>query len=79
MVADYLFNNEAQELFAEFRVQIGLFRQFAEALDLPCFAGGVCRRKRDPGLVLTNGLRDSKPFRQHMNDCSIDIVDAFSE
>ena len=78
MVTDDFFDDEAQEFLAELRVEISLFGQFAQARYLALLARRVGRRQSNLRLVLADGLRDAKPLGQHMNYCSIDIVDALA-
>ncbi len=79
VVADHFVDDEADELFAEIRIQIGLFRKLAQAHDLSLLAAGVRGGQVVPGLVGADGLGDPKAFRQHVDQGGVDIVDARTE
>ena len=76
MVADHFIDNEAQELFAKLRIEIGLFRQGPQPGDLTFLAIRIGGRQRDLRLILTDRLRDPKPLGQHVDQRGVDIVDA---
>ena len=79
VVADHLVDDEAQELLAELRVEIGLFRQRPQPRDLSEFAIGIGGRQGCARLVLADRLRDPEPFGQHVDDRGVDIVDALAK
>ena len=78
MVADHFLDNESQELFAEFRVKIGIFREFAQSRDLPGLTIRVSRWQGDLRLVFAHRLSDAKPLCQHVDYRGIDVIDAFA-
>src|SRR5690606_4528728 len=75
VMPDHLVDDEADELFAEFGVEIRVHGQCAQAFDLPRLASGIARREPGLGLVLAHGLRDAEPLRQHVNEGGVDVVD----
>lgn len=78
MVADHFIDDEAQELLAELRVQLGLFRERAQPGDLSLLARRIGGGQRLACLVLAHFLRDAEAFRQHVNDRGIDVVDTLA-
>ena len=77
-MADDLINDEAKEFLAELRIKIGRFGKRAQSGDLALFAIGIGWRQGCLGFVLTDRLRDAKPFRKHMDERRVDIVDALA-
>lgn len=76
VVADHLVDNKPQELLAEIRVELRVRRQRAQAGDLAFFAGEVGRRQVPFRLIGANRFGDAEPFRQHVNQRGVDVVDA---
>ena len=79
MVADHFIDDEAQELFGKFGVEIRVLRQTAQPGDLAFLAAGVGGRQFVLGLVPANFLRDLEPFGQHEHKRRVDIVDTFAK
>jgi len=78
VVANHLLDDEAQELLAEFGIELRLHGELAKARDLAAFAVGIGRGERVLRLVPANCLRNAKAFGQHVDDGGIDIVDALA-
>ena len=78
VVSDHLVDYETQEFLAEFRIEIGRLGQCAQSRNLTFFPVRVGGGQRGFRLVFANGLRDAKPFGQHVDDRGIDVVDAFA-
>jgi hypothetical protein len=79
VVADHFLDDEAQEFLGKFGIQVGFFRQLAQAGDLARLAVGIGRGQGGPRLVLAHRLRDAKPLGQNMDQGGIDIVDALAK
>ncbi len=79
MVPDHFIDNEAQEFFAEFGVQVSFRCQGAKSLDLPRFTLGIGRRKRSLRLILANSLGYAKSLCQNVNQRGIDVIDTAAE
>src|SRR3546814_2153300 len=67
MVADNLVDDEAQEFFREFGVEVGAFGERSQPLDLRLFTRAVGGRQAVDGLVLPPRLGDLESFGQHEN------------
>ena len=78
MVANDLLDDEAQELFPEFGIELGLLRDRAQARNLPVFALGISRLERVQRLVNPYRLGNSEPFRQDVDQRGVDVVDALA-
>ena len=76
MVTNHLVDDEAKEFFAELGIEIGLCGKLAEPRDLLLFAGRVGGRQAVERLVKPNRLGDAKPFREHVDQRRINVVDA---
>lgn len=79
VMADDFVNDEGQKFFGKVRIEMSIASKLAQAFDLPCFAGRVCRRKMGTGLELSDFLRAAEAFRKHVDQGSVDIVDAAAQ
>ncbi len=75
MVPDHLINDEAQEFFAEIGIELSVFGQFPQPLDLAVFTRGVRGGEGVLGLVGTHRLGDTEAFGKDVDQRGIDIVD----
>ncbi len=76
MVANHFRYDEVQELLRKVGIQIRAYRQRAQPLDLFGLARLVGGGQAFLRLEFAHSLRDSKPFRQHIHQGGVDIVDA---
>ncbi len=79
MVADHFVDDEAQELFGEFRVEVRFLGQLAQARNLLLLPSRIGRGQGVGRLVLADRLRDAEPLRQDVDQGGVDIVDAAAE
>ena len=75
VMADHLVDDEAEELFGKFGIEVGLFGQHAQAGDLPFLASFVGGGQAVLRLVPSDRLGDLEALGQHADQCRIDIVD----
>ena len=75
VVADDLGDQEIQELLGELRVELGGYRQRAQARDLPRFARRISRRQPVRRLQSSDLARTFEAFREQMQHRRIEIVD----
>jgi hypothetical protein len=78
VVANHLIDDEAQEFFGKFRIEIGVLGQPAEARDLALLAARIGRGQLMLRLVRAHRLGHLESFGQHMDQRGIDIVDALT-
>ncbi len=78
MVADHLVDDEAQELLAEFGVELRFLGKMPQPRDLAFLAPRVGRRQPRGGLVAPHRLRHPEALGQHMDQRGVDIVDALA-
>ncbi len=78
MVADNFIDDEAQEFFRKFGVQIGVAGELAQPFNLLLLARRVGGRQVQPRLERADRLRHLEPLGQHEHQGSIDIVDALA-
>jgi len=78
-MADYFLDDEAQELFREFRIEVGILGQFAQAGDLAFFSAWITGRQGFFGLIGTHCLGNAKAFGQNMDQSGIDIINRRAE
>ena len=78
MVPDHFVDHEANELLAEFGIEIGFDRQRAQAFDLKRLAARIARRETGLGLVLAYRLGDAEAFGEHVDQRRVDVVDALT-
>jgi hypothetical protein len=76
MMADHFVDDEAQELLGKIGVELGVFREFAQARNLLFLAARIGGRQTIFGFVTPHRLRHLEPFRQHEDQRGVDIVDA---
>ena len=75
MMPDHLVDDEAQELFGEFGVEVGFLGQLAQARDLAFLATGVRRGERVFGLVAAHRLGGAKAFGKDVDQRGIEVID----
>jgi hypothetical protein len=78
MVVDDLGHDEPEKLFRERRVEARLSGQGAQSSDLGLFATRIGGGQTGCSFVFTHGLSDLEAFSQHMDQRSVNIVDAGS-
>lgn len=78
VVPNDLFDDEAQEFFAELGIELGLLRERPQAGDLPFLARGIGGGQGIPRLVTPDRLGDPEALGQHVNQGRVDIVDALA-
>ena len=76
VVLDDFGDDEVQELSGEYRVEIGLFRQIFQPLDLRGFARKIGWREVVIGLETTDRLSVLEPLTQGKNEDRVEPVDA---
>ncbi len=76
MVADDFVDDEVEELLGEGRIEIGLCGEFAESGDLTRLARCIGGRHVVLGFEASDPLGAFEPFRKHVNEGRIDVVDA---
>src|SRR5438309_10516954 len=76
MMANDFLDDEVEELLREIRIQLGVLRQLAQPRDLGGFPRRISGRKVMGCLELAHCLSALEPFRQHMDQRRVDIVDA---
>jgi hypothetical protein len=76
VVADDLGDDEVEELLRERRVEVGLERELLEPRDLPFLTRRVRRREVVLGLQTADALGVLEPNGQHVDERSVDVVDA---
>lgn len=79
VVTDDLGDDEGQELLGEFRVELGIGRQGAQALNLLLFARRVSRGKPAGSFQFAHGAGDFEPFSQQVHQRRIKVVDASAQ
>ena len=77
-MADHLVDDEAQELLGEFGIELRLFGQMAQPVDLALFAARIGGGQAAGRLVPADRLRHLEPFGEQMDQRGIDIVDALA-
>lgn len=73
---DHFIDDEAQELFGKFRIEVCIFGKLAHPGDLAFLAPRIGWWQIVFGLVPADGFGDAKPLCQHMDQRNVDIVDA---
>jgi len=79
VVVDDFADDEGEEFFGEFGVEMGADGEAAQAGDLAGFAGGVGRREFQLRLEQADGFGAFEALGEHVDDRGIDIVDAFAQ
>ena len=79
MMPDHFIDDETQEFFGKFGVEIGITGKLAQPGDLFPFARTVSGWQTVFGLILAHGLGNLEPLGQHENQRRIDIVDALAK
>lgn len=78
VVANHFVDDEAEEFLAEFRVELGIFGQRAQAGDLRLFPARIGGGQGVLRLVCAHRLRDAESLRQNVNQRGIEVVDRFA-
>ncbi len=78
MVADHLINDEAQEFFRKFRIEIGFGGEFAQPGDLALLAHRVGGGQVGFGLEPPDRLGDLEPLGQQEHQCRINAINALA-
>ncbi len=78
VVLDDFLNDELQEAFGEFGVQVSRACQFFQSCDLAGLPVGVRGRKVMFGLQFAHGLGVLEPLAQSVDKDGIQTVDAFA-
>lgn len=79
MVSDHFGDDEVEELLREGRVQFRVLREAAQAGDLFGFAVGVGRGQFVVRLEMADLLGALEALGEHVDNGSVDVVDAFAE
>lgn len=79
VMPDYLVDDEAQELFGEFGVEVGFFGQRTQPCDLAFLAAWVGRGQRVFGLVAAHRLRRAETLGEDVDERRVEVVDAAAE
>ena len=79
VMADHFLDHEPDEFLAKLGVEVGLLRQLAQARNLRLLAPRIGRGQGIGRLVGTHSLSDPEPFRQHMDQRRVDVVDTAAE
>lgn len=74
MLDDFL-NDEFQDSFGEFRVEIGALRQIFEPSNLCGFSDWIRRRQGVLGFELTHRLGVFEPLAERINEDSVEPID----
>ncbi len=78
MVPDHLVDDEPQELFPEFRIELGLLGQRPQAGDLSFLALRIGGRHGFACFVSAHRLSDAEAFGEHVDKRGVDVVDALA-
>ena len=78
MVANHFVDDETQEFFGKFGIEIGVAGQLAQAGYLFLFAGAIGWGQAVFRLIFADRLGHFEAFCQHEHQRRIDIVDAFA-
>ena len=76
MVMDHFTYDKSQEFLCKLWIEARAFGEAAETRHLLCFPLRIRRRKLEPRLQLPDLLSAFEPFGEHVDQCSIDVVDA---
>ena len=74
MVPNDFIDDEADEFFPEFWVEIGFSGKISQPGDLLFFTAGIGRRQVRLSLVLPDRLGDPETFGKNMHEGGVDIV-----
>ena len=78
VVTNDLVDDEAQEFFRKFGIELRLRRQMAQPGDLAFLAAGIGGGQAVRRLVQSHRLRHLEPLGEHVDQSRIDIVDALA-
>src|SRR5262245_17654549 len=78
VMPDDLSNDEGEELLAKVRVELADSRELTQTAYLLGLSCGIARRKSVLGLQLADCAGAPEPFRQHVDDRGVDVIDAIA-
>ena len=78
VMPDDFTDDEGQEFLGKFGVEVGLFRQSFQPLDLPRLARRIGRGKVMRGLEFPHGLRVLEPLGQRLDQNGLQPVDGLA-
>src|SRR6516165_3701856 len=78
VMADGLTNNKSKELLDKVRVKLADSRESTQTTYLLGFSSGIARRQSVLSLQFANYASAREPFRQHVNDRGVNVVDAIA-
>ena len=76
MLPNDFMNDKGQELLGKVWVKVADHREMPQTAHLLRFSAGIARGQPVLRLQFADSLGTSEPLRQHMDDRSIDIIDA---
>src|SRR5215470_13314607 len=79
MMLYHLLNYELEKLFSKNWIEIGGFRKTSQSCNLLNLSSWICCRQSRRRLELANEARAFEAFRQHVNQCCIDVINAGTE
>jgi hypothetical protein len=75
-MSDDFMNDEGQEFLGKVWVEFADRSETPQTTYLLGFPAGIARGQSVPGLQFADRVGTSEPLRQHVDDRSIDIIDA---
>ena len=79
VVVNHFCNDEVQPLLSEVRIEVGVERERAQTGGLTSLAGRVARWHRVGRLQLADLLGAAKTLGEHIDECSINVVNACAQ
>jgi hypothetical protein len=76
---DDLSNDKGQEPLCKVRVQLADSRELTQTVYLLGFSCGIARSQSVLGLQFADCAGAPKPFRQHVDDRGINVIDAIAD
>jgi len=79
VMPDDLSNDKGEELLGKVRVEPADSRELTQTAYLLGFSYGIARRQSVPGLQFSHCVSAPEPFRQHVDDRGVDVIDAIAQ